>query len=234
MGSTYNRRPVAWTESEDQFLRENLHLSNKELAEKIGTTVPLIKSRLLTLKLRRDKTLIQTLPGEEWRDIQSMPPYKISSMGRVCNGVTMLEVVPTTESGYQRVTLRLAPTAQKTFRVHRLVAEAFLPRPDGDLEMLTVNHIDAVKTNNVPSNLEWLSHEDNIKVAWKDGLNDHHIGEAHINCNHSDETVHVICQWLQDGKTGREIADHFGVTTAFVSGIRRRDSRKTISVLYTW
>ena len=43
--------------------------------------------------------------------------------------------------------------------VHRLVAEAFVP---GD-NSLTVNHIDNDPLNNVPSNLEWLTLEDNLK-----------------------------------------------------------------------
>lgn len=46
-----------------------------------------------------------------------------------------------------------------TFLVHRLVAKAFIPNPDN---LSDVNHIDEDKTNNHVSNLEWLSHRDNI------------------------------------------------------------------------
>ena len=55
---------------------------------------------------------------------------------------------------------------RKLKRVHRLVAEAFVP---GD-HSLTVNHIDGNKLNNVRSNLEWVSRADNLRHAHKNGL----------------------------------------------------------------
>ena len=42
--------------------------------------------------------------------------------------------------------------------VHRLVAESFIPNPNGLPE---VNHIDEDKTNNCVQNLEWISHREN-------------------------------------------------------------------------
>ena len=47
---------------------------------------------------------------------------------------------------------------KKTHKVHKLVAEHFVP---GYQEGLDVNHIDEDKTNNIWTNLEWLNHRDN-------------------------------------------------------------------------
>lgn len=47
---------------------------------------------------------------------------------------------------------------RKQYRVHRLVAEAFIPNPLG---LETVNHKDEVKTNNHVDNLEWMTRLDN-------------------------------------------------------------------------
>lgn len=46
--------------------------------------------------------------------------------------------------------------------IHRLVAEAFIPNPNN---LDTVNHKDEVKTNNVVSNLEWMSSADNVAYS---------------------------------------------------------------------
>jgi len=45
---------------------------------------------------------------------------------------------------------------------HRLVSETLLPNPERFTE---VNHIDKDKTNNKLSNLEWMSHRDNLKYS---------------------------------------------------------------------
>lgn len=62
-------------------------------------------------------------------------------------------------NGYHRVTL-----CKKDYSVHRLVANAFLPKIESkDL----VNHIDLNKTNNRVDNLEWCNNRENILHYFK-------------------------------------------------------------------
>jgi hypothetical protein len=51
--------------------------------------------------------------------------------------------------------------------VHRLVAKAFIRNPEGKK---TVNHKDGNKQNNHYLNLEWATHSDNERHAWRLGL----------------------------------------------------------------
>lgn len=68
--------------------------------------------------------------------------------------------------GYMRI--RCTVEREKvTFKVHRLVAEHFIPNPDGKPQ---VNHKDADKKNNAVSNLEWVTNEENAHHAIRSGL----------------------------------------------------------------
>ncbi|BES53083.1 hypothetical protein [Aeromonas phage phiWae14] len=55
----------------------------------------------------------------------------------------------------------------KLFKIHRVVAEAYLPNPDN---LPLVNHKDGNKLNNHVSNLEWCTHQHNVRHAIDTGL----------------------------------------------------------------
>ena len=68
--------------------------------------------------------------------------------------------------GYLRLQLS-CDGSPKSFLVHRLVAESFIPNPDNKPE---VNHINGNKKDNRVSNLEWSTSSENQKHAYDTGL----------------------------------------------------------------
>lgn len=98
----------------------------------------------------------------EWSD-----GYVVTESGEVFNKHgRKLKPCLNTKTGYLQLGLRLAG-AYKTVRVHRLVAEAFVPNPAGLCE---VNHIDGNKQNNIVANLEWTNKRGNALHAYRTGL----------------------------------------------------------------
>ena len=82
-------------------------------------------------------------------------------------------------NGYYEISLK-KDGIEKRFKVHRLVAIAFIPNPNNKPE---VNHIDGNKSNNSASNLEWVSSKENKEHAWKIGLANSNHRKQPIKCN---------------------------------------------------
>lgn len=73
-------------------------------------------------------------------------------------------------NGYLLITLHKGGGVRTDACVHRVVAETFIPNPENKK---CVNHIDGNKTNNVVSNLEWVTPSENTRHAYATGLNKH-------------------------------------------------------------
>lgn len=108
-------------------------------------------------------------------------------------------------AGYYRVGL-VKNGKTKLFRVHRLVAEAFIPNP---LNLPEVNHIDANKTNNAISNLEWVDRQRNIQHAADMGLMPR--GENHPHAKLTEADVRAIRRAIDKGATRMGLARKYGV-----------------------
>jgi len=66
------------------------------------------------------------------------------------------------KQGYIRLDLNVGINGKKQVFLHRLIAETLIPNPH-NLEC--VDHIDGNKSNNYPSNLQWITRSDNVKKA---------------------------------------------------------------------
>lgn len=113
---------------------------------------------------------IQDLPHEIWRDVLDYEGfYQVSNMGRLKSlhyGKSTILNPSMASDGYKNVTLTLNGK-KKYFRLHVLVARAFIPNPDNKP---CVNHIDGDKSNNRADNLQWVTHSENTRHAYNKGL----------------------------------------------------------------
>jgi len=107
------------------------------------------------------------------------------------------------DNGYPCVTLRVDGKT-KTFKVHRLVALTYLKGTY--FEGAHVNHKDGDNSNNCVDNLEWVTRSENMIHAYQNGLI---MSKPH---KLSDETVHLICQFLEQGSRVPDIEKMFNTT----------------------
>ena len=99
---------------------------------------------------------------EVWETVNGYERYLISNFGKVKNAKSGRILKPhVSKDGYATVIL-CKNGKPKSFRIHRLVATAFLPNPESKLE---VNHKDYNRSNNCVANLEWIARKENFNYS---------------------------------------------------------------------
>jgi hypothetical protein len=115
--------------------------------------------------MQKQKTEIEIwkwIPGYEWY-------YEISNFGNVRSRTKRRNIyVMTDKYGYLRVCL-YKRNNRKAFYVHRLVAMAFIEKPENCTE---INHKDCDRKNNHVENLEWVTHQQNMILRYGNGTED--------------------------------------------------------------
>jgi hypothetical protein len=126
---------------------------------------------------------MEDLENEIWKDVVGFEgAYKVSNLGRVkslprtspypgsANGrreVGKMLKLTLCEDGYARVPLSNGTNDQKKYRVHRLVAIAFIPNPNN---YPNINHVNSDRKDNNISNLEWCTQAQNNLHAYRYGF----------------------------------------------------------------
>lgn len=124
--------------------------------------------------------LIKSFMDEVWKKIENIGVdyYEVSNLGRVrsLNRIITYKdglkvpyfgkiLKPGSSVGYPSVVIGNAGN-KKPIKVHRLVAEAFLPKIEGKNY---INHKDSNRKNNCVDNLEWCTPQENFLHAMQNG-----------------------------------------------------------------
>ena len=173
---------------------------------------------------------------EQWREIKDFPGYEVSNTGKVrsywkkekrkgswggVDRILMQEPVRELSqsddgNGYMKVYLQNEKT-RVCKKVHRLVAEAFLPIPI-NMEDPTVDHIKSGrkgKLNNCVTNLRWVTRKENIQKAYDDGMCNERIEQSKKEIIVSDWKYNLEKYFRSIG----DVAEYFNVHYTTISHI---------------
>ncbi len=177
-------------------------------------------------------TIIESLPGEEWREIPGYDgAYEVSNLGRVAThvagrfrSVNRIMNPGLKGNGYLKVSLG-GRSAHKNHYIHRLVLQAFCPDSNGKPD---VNHKDGNKLNNRLENLEWVSRSENMQHAMRIGLWSS-VGTNNPQAILTPSNVKAIRQYLSEGKRYAELAKLFGVCRGVIGNINNGKSWRHVA-----
>lgn len=174
---------------------------------------------------------------EIWKDIAGFEgAYQVSNLGRVkslggwrgtAKRREIIRSLSKTRDGYLKVRL-LYNGKDLTTRVHVLVANAFIPKPEGKN---TVNHKDGNKENNNVTNLEWADRHEQLEHAYRLNLKKSMRGVGNTQAKLTAEQVREIRatyvrQSQQYGTVA--LARKYGVTNRIIGLIVAGKSYKDI------
>ena len=175
---------------------------------------------------------------EVWKSIEGYEgKYEISSLGRVKsltdkNGKKRELILKPRVSKNGYLYLNLWESSKgRAKKIHRLVAEAFLPNPEN---LPVVNHLNCVKTDNRVENLEWTTHSGNALHASQNGrLRDqtgekNHMFGRHGKDHHSSKTLiqkdldgNIIRVWDNAVIAGETLGYYHGCLQACARGAKK-------------
>lgn len=148
------------------------------------------------------------------------------------------------KNGYVTVSVKIGGRQGKSicFRVHRLVAEAFLPSPTLEqiewakgtrYRKVSVNHKDSNKQNNRVDNLEWATNSENMKHAFINDLLSIPKSEDAGQAKLTDEQVLEIRRRYKPGcwiNGARAMSCEFGVSHTQISRVARGKRFKHLKI----
>jgi hypothetical protein len=168
------------------------------------------------IKIKKEKSSrnykIEEIDGEIWKEILGFDNYFISNMGRVkklakrYNDYYLLTITYNQVNGYGYVSLVNNEGKRKNINIARLVAHNFVSGYSDTNN--TVDHKDGNKSNNISSNLEWVSQSCNNQRAYDNGKPTHKgyykrgkFQKIIMDKKYEFKTIRALAKFLQVSET---------------------------------
>lgn len=181
------------------------------------------------------KDEIKLLEGEEWRNISGYEGrYAVSSLGRIaCKGKGTWKIIKTTvdKKGYENVSL-YSNGKNKSFRVHRIVANEFIPMIEGKNE---IHHCDENKLNNKVTNLIRVNRKEHMKAhyAYGSSLYNSLSKRNKLRCSKKVYQFYNDGEYIRCFDSAKEASDATGVCQRNILQVANMEAGKNNRRRYT-
>ena len=150
--------------------------------------------------------------------------YAISTEGRVYNLKTnTLRKTRTNKINYRDINLSFGSKEDvETCSIHRMVAETFLAGRDPENGVDTVDHVEGVWNGDSIHNLEWVTHQENLRRASEKGWlrrNNHLIGENAPGSKYTEKQIRMACEMKSQDIDHRTISNETGIKYDYLGKI---------------
>jgi len=166
---------------------------------------------------------------EVWKKISGFENYEVSNLGNIKNSnfkrMNKEQEIKSAKnsSGYLLVSL-FDNGKRNRVMVHRLVSDSFLLNPENKKR---VNHINGIKTDNRVENLEWNTHSENTKHAFKIGLMKNANGEnQHLSKLKEKDVLDI--RKNEDNLSYKKLANKYNVSVFSIYSVIKRKTWKHI------
>lgn len=237
--------------------RSKIEITCKKCGHTFYSTLPaLIKNQGCRMCRIDPERRIEDIDGEMWCDIKRFKGYQVSNIGRVRSVDRVINVgskkrkfeglilkTKKDKDGYETIGFKIGH-GDKGFRlkVHRLVAEAFIPNPDN---YPCIDHINGIRDDNNVTNLRWCTNKMNAnyelarknmsKAVRQSYINNPYLRVIRANTFSKSNTKRV--EVFKDGESlgifesQREAASALGITDSNISSLVLKGKRTNNGII---